>query len=182
VIDLEPMFSPDDWLELYANVDIIDQHRSVEERYQSNWSSWAEEQGNQTAEQWRQYYEKIVRPSWQSDPIWKREQITKKVEKRRDAVSSSQAQTSSETQHLEPDKPEKDTETPADTFLEGETVVEEPPVPEEEPPEDPAKDDRNVRVPPAYTLYARERKWDTLNAQPGLDYSKFHPKAHAYFH
>jgi hypothetical protein len=158
------MFTADDWMELYANVDCLDQNRSDEELYNKGWSGWAEFQGNQTAEQWRQYYEKVVRPTWQSDSTWKREQITKKVRQKHDKSSSSQAQPDDIQQNPQPDK---EAET-----LEGDTVVDESSALKEKLAKQ-LKYNRSVRVPPAYTLFARERKWDTLNAQPGLDYSKY---------
>jgi hypothetical protein len=177
VNELEAMFSADNWLELYANVDIIDQNLSDQELYIEKWSNWAEFQGNQTAEQWRQYYEKIVRPTWQTDSPGKRAEIKRKVQQMHDESSSSQAPPSNEQHHPEADKPEKDTVEPTDASLEGETVVEGPSAPAEERAEAIPKDQPRVRVSPAYTRYAGEKKWDVLDAQPGLDYSKHHEQA-----
>jgi hypothetical protein len=78
---LATTFSPEDWEELYAFVDIIFEIKGRRE-YEEAWVSWAESKDNQTAEQWQQYYDKVVRPQWLRDPEWKRKEITEKVEKR----------------------------------------------------------------------------------------------------
>ncbi|KAL5118623.1 hypothetical protein ACEQ8H_003474 [Pleosporales sp. CAS-2024a] len=78
---LAAMFDPDDWDELYAYVHVIDASRG-QSSYTSAWNQWAKSKDNQTAEQWRQYYEKVVRPQWLRDPESKHTQIKEKVEKR----------------------------------------------------------------------------------------------------
>jgi len=78
---LEATFSSDDWEELYAFVDVIEAAQG-QARYNSAWEQWAESQENQTPEQWRQYYEKVVRPQWVRDPQWKRDEIQAKMEKK----------------------------------------------------------------------------------------------------
>lgn len=60
------------------------------ERRDTAWANWAEAQNNQTVGQWRQYYDKVVRPSWLRDPEWKREHVRAKVEKRRNEGAGSQ--------------------------------------------------------------------------------------------
>lgn len=89
--ELTGLFSSDDWEKLYAFADVID-GLSGDERYNAAWAEWAEFQEHQTAEQWRQYYEKVVRPQWLRDPTWKREQIKQKIEAKQDASSSSHSQ------------------------------------------------------------------------------------------
>ncbi|KAF2825368.1 hypothetical protein CC86DRAFT_371062 [Ophiobolus disseminans] len=79
---LEATFSSEDWEELYAFVDTIESFKEDKEDYEKAWEGWAEQQENQTAEQWRQYYEKVVRPQWLRDPEWKRKQINAKMEAR----------------------------------------------------------------------------------------------------
>jgi len=91
VAELEVMFSTDDWLECYAFVEIIDGVEGQDD-YLSAWDGWAENQGNQTAEQWRQYYEKVVRPQWLRDPVSKREKIRKKMEEKHDAENARRSQ------------------------------------------------------------------------------------------
>jgi hypothetical protein len=56
--------------------------------YDKAWRQWAQAQDNQTAEQWRQYYEKVVRPQWLRDPQSKRTQVKEKVEKRHEETAS----------------------------------------------------------------------------------------------
>ncbi|OAL52528.1 hypothetical protein IQ07DRAFT_642208 [Pyrenochaeta sp. DS3sAY3a] len=89
--ELEALFSPDDWEELYAFVETIDSVAG-QDGYEGAWTSWAENQNKQTADQWRQYYEQVVRPQWLRDPEWKREQITKKVEEQHANAPASQSQ------------------------------------------------------------------------------------------
>lgn len=87
IAQLEATFSPEDWEELYAFVDIIQAQRGGP-GYHEAWQAWAEAQENQTLEQWRQYYEKVVFPQWERDPVWKREQINKKVEAKHEKLSA----------------------------------------------------------------------------------------------
>lgn len=81
------MFSSDDWEELYAFVELIDGVAGTV-GYLPAWAAWAEEQGKQSTEQWRQYYEKVVHPQWLRDPSWKREQIKLKMEAKHSEDSS----------------------------------------------------------------------------------------------
>ncbi|KAH7381282.1 hypothetical protein DE146DRAFT_760720 [Phaeosphaeria sp. MPI-PUGE-AT-0046c] len=91
---LNATFSAEDWEELYAAVEHIDNTGGKER--DTAWERWAETQDNQTVEQWRQYYEKVVRPSWLSDPVEKREHIRAKVEKRRNESAGSQQEDAKE--------------------------------------------------------------------------------------
>jgi hypothetical protein len=68
-------------------VEIIDALKGKKD-YDEAWEKWAQAQDNQTVDQWRQYFEKVVRPQWKRDPEWKREQIKKRVEERHQATSS----------------------------------------------------------------------------------------------
>lgn len=85
---LNATFSAEDWEELYAAVEYIDATEG--KTRDTAWERWAEAQENQTVEQWRQYYDKVVRPSWLSDPVEKREHIKAKVDKRRNESGSQQ--------------------------------------------------------------------------------------------
>jgi hypothetical protein len=121
VEELEGMFSTDDWLECYAFVELIDGLQGQDE-YDSAWKGWSEHQGKQTTEQWRQYYEKVVRPQWLRDPVWKREKIRRKMEEKHDAEKASASQMTSQ-QSPQPEKPDtKDTSdalrSPPKTLLE----------------------------------------------------------------
>ncbi|KAF1850233.1 uncharacterized protein K460DRAFT_269715 [Cucurbitaria berberidis CBS 394.84] len=104
--ELAGMFSSDDWEELYAFVEIID-GLAGQAGYEASWARWAEEQDNQTAKQWQQYYEKVVRPQWLRDPAWKREQIEKKVSRKYNGSSAGQSQSFSQ-QRQELDEPEEE--------------------------------------------------------------------------
>jgi hypothetical protein len=73
---LAKMFNTKEWEELYAFVDIIEAMSGTDD-FNDAWEQWADSQANQTAEQWRQYYHKVVRPQWERDPDWKRKQIKK---------------------------------------------------------------------------------------------------------
>ncbi|CAN9088275.1 hypothetical protein CC77DRAFT_1098951 [Alternaria alternata] len=94
VEELEGMFTVDDWLELYAFADLIDDSKGTDE-YGTHWAQWAEAKGEQTAEQWQQYYEKVVYPQWLVDPVSKREKIKRQVERQHDEARPSQSQPSS---------------------------------------------------------------------------------------
>ncbi|KAF2624530.1 hypothetical protein BU25DRAFT_493518 [Macroventuria anomochaeta] len=92
VDQLAATFTTEDWEELYAFVEDIDSCSKEDMSYDTAWTNWAEKQDNQSAAQWRQYYEKVVRPQWLRDPVSKRECIRKKVEERNQDDSSSQTQ------------------------------------------------------------------------------------------
>ncbi|KAF1829522.1 hypothetical protein BDW02DRAFT_145981 [Decorospora gaudefroyi] len=170
--ELLAMFSNDDWLALYAFVEEIDSVTG--EELDVAWAAWAEAQGNHTAGQWRQYYEHVVRPQWLSDPKGKREQIKKKMERKLDGDISSQSQPISQQQHPEPERPEEATVAPAPSAIEEETLVEQPPASEEESFEELLKSERTDRVPPAYKFFAREKRQEIWNEQPGLNYTELH--------
>jgi hypothetical protein len=120
-------FNSDDWEELYAFVDVV--HDAEKGQYEEAWVGWAELQNNQTAEQWRQYYEKVVRPQWLRDPEWKRVQIREKIEKKHNTDQSQslsfslsqQQQRDNQGQVAEAEsapaagEPQKDTSTPQKT-------------------------------------------------------------------
>ena len=98
---LAATFTTEDWESLYAFVEEIDSCTKEDESYDTAWTSWAEARDNQTAEQWRQYYEKVVRPQWLQDPTSKRERIRKRVEERlpNDSSSPTKSQSWGQTQN-----------------------------------------------------------------------------------
>ncbi|KAF2654844.1 hypothetical protein K491DRAFT_659496 [Lophiostoma macrostomum CBS 122681] len=77
--DFEKIFGTEDWEELYANAKII-QEIGVKD-YIEAWQSWAKGTPN-TAEQWRQYFEKVVLPQWLQDESPKKRGIESRVAKR----------------------------------------------------------------------------------------------------
>lgn len=91
VQELEGIFTVDDWLELYAFADLIDDSKGTDE-YDTTWAQWAEFKGEQTGEQWQQYYEKVVYPQWLVDPVSKREKIKRQVERKHDEARASESQ------------------------------------------------------------------------------------------
>lgn len=101
VDQLAATFTAEDWESLYAFVEEIDSYSKDEDSYGKAWAAWAEDRENQTAEQWRQYYEKVIRPQWLRDTVSKREQIRKKVVERPSA-SPSKSQSWSQTQYSAP--------------------------------------------------------------------------------
>ena len=171
VDELSALFSSEDWEELYGFVDIIDD-LAGQERYDTSWSEWAEAQGKQTAEQWRQYFERVVRPQWLRDPASKREEIKKRVMSKHDDNSS--------TQSSKPSQQQQDLHQ-AEVLAESAAVVSpQMAVPKTNKPDQVEVEDfenmliarRDQSVPAAYTFYAREKKWSMWNAEPSLSYSK----------
>jgi hypothetical protein len=173
-------FNSDDWEELYAFVDVV--HDAEKGQYEEAWVGWAELQNNQTAEQWRQYYEKVVRPQWLRDPEWKRVQIREKIEKKHNTDQSQslsfslsqQQQRDNQGQVAEAEsapaagEPQKDTSTPQKTSDSEEKRFENERL--EQLLEASRSNDEDAA---AYIYYAREKKWSTRNAQPELDYSEY---------
>jgi hypothetical protein len=91
VQELEGIFTVDDWLELYAFADLIDDSKGTDE-YDTTWAQWAEFKDEQTGEQWQQYYEKVVYPQWLVDPVSKRQKIKRQVERKYDEARASESQ------------------------------------------------------------------------------------------
>lgn len=155
--ELAGMFSSEDWEELYAFVDIIDGVAGNEDE-EAAWSAWAENQGKRTAEEWRQYFEKVVRPQWLRDPVWKREQIRKKREKKHSKVNETEQMAASASGASQEKEKASEVHKPSES--------------EDERFEQLLKRRRKDQTSAAYTYFAREKKWETWNAQPGLSYSE----------
>ncbi|KAH7069896.1 hypothetical protein BKA63DRAFT_545438 [Paraphoma chrysanthemicola] len=178
---LAATFNSDDWEELYAFVDIIDAIKG-DESYGKAWEGWSEEKDNQTAEQWRQYYEKVVRPQWLRDPEWKREQIKEKIEKKHESAKH-QSQTISQQQE-EQESQEQPVE--AESVAAADGPPERPSTPQKPSAIDDERFEKERREQllearrsedddaAAYIFYAREKKWATWNPQPNLDYTQLH--------
>jgi hypothetical protein len=183
---LEETFTSEDWEELYAFVEIIDALKGRKD-YDEAWEKWANAQDNQTVDQWRQYYEKVVQPQWKRDPEWKREKIRKKVEDRHQAASSQKTNEEAEAEA----EAEAEVVGDAPAINESSAAAQEPtqeePI-EEEPTE--VNDTQDVlfeqelesrrigsdTAAAAYFFYAREQKWSTWNAQSDLNHSKCNPR------
>ncbi|KAF2202826.1 hypothetical protein GQ43DRAFT_462091 [Delitschia confertaspora ATCC 74209] len=79
IADLQAIFDDSDYEEVYANVPgILD---CTVGKYLQGWEDWAKGTP-QSAELWKQYYEKIVLPNWRRDPQGKRDKIKRKVHNR----------------------------------------------------------------------------------------------------
>ncbi|KAH4026868.1 DNA-binding protein RAP1 [Parastagonospora nodorum] len=113
---LAASFSSEDWEELYANVDVINAIDGDDRsNYEKAWKKWAEAQDNQTAEQWQQYYEKVVRPQWMRDPESKRQQVKQNVDKKHEAQSHSQTADQQQQEDLHQDASTGATSTGAES-------------------------------------------------------------------
>ncbi|KAF9697883.1 hypothetical protein EKO04_004405 [Ascochyta lentis] len=110
-------FTTEDLEELHAFVEHIDSFSHDPLSYQNSWANWAENKDNQTAAQWQQYYEKVVRPQWLQDPVSKREQIRKRVEERHQDDSSSPRKSQSWSQTQEKTVDASQTEPPKSNAL-----------------------------------------------------------------
>jgi hypothetical protein len=168
VEDLEGMFSVDDWLELYAYADLIYDWKGTDE-YETHWAGWAELRGKQTVQHWQQYYEKVVYPQWLRDPISKREKIKRQVEQKYDAEPASEGQPNGQ-QSPELGKPD---EVLSATAAQEEAGTGQSSGSDDKRFEELLNDKGSEQLSPAYTLYALEKKQDTLNAQPALDHGKY---------
>jgi hypothetical protein len=170
VDDFDALFDTDDWEQLYANVNEI--KGCPDDRYTAAWKSWAEGR-LQTAEQWRQYFEKVVLPQWERDPVQKREKIRKEFEAKQEEVSSQ--------------KPIQGTQGQEDVEQETSELAIVPGTPNGESSKDKREryesedarfdhfleNHRRSKSSSAYFHYAREMKWSVWNQKPGLGYSAY---------
>jgi hypothetical protein len=133
VDDFEKLFGKEDWEELYANVEEI--LEAPAKTYIEAWANWAKGT-SQTADQWRQYFEKVVHPQYRRDEPWKKASIKKRVRQRHETERSSQVETEQssqvEAEQCSQVKPEAEaSKAPGDN--EGEGKDEEPLVDQVEP-------------------------------------------------
>ncbi|KAF2123926.1 hypothetical protein P153DRAFT_371245 [Dothidotthia symphoricarpi CBS 119687] len=196
---LSATFSSEDWEELYASVEVIDCHVG-QDAYDDAWAKWAEAQDNQTAEQWRQYYEKVVRPQWLRDPVSKRDQINKKVGEKYNEKRASQSQQQDEDSQDDeapevstpkPPKALNEKDTPASRGLSNSKALHDQPYVTQKEEIIPTKtreltnsDDERFEqllethkvdsTTTAYTFFARENKWSTWNENLDLDHTELH--------
>ncbi|KAH9876671.1 hypothetical protein J1614_003803 [Plenodomus biglobosus] len=189
--DLATMFDTTDWEELYAFVDVI--QKTAPEKHSQAWTKWAAFQDDQTAEQWRQYYEKVVRPQWERDPEWKRQQIKKKIEEKHGEDVSQSDAASQQQQEQEQEQEQENVEEDA-------TIAPEQPPPAVVRPAETANNTATISqrgvqrsvdteagkfeqllatkqkhsTAAAYIYYAREMTQSVWTAQPSLDSSGMH--------
>ncbi|USP79554.1 E3 SUMO-protein ligase nse2 [Curvularia clavata] len=157
VHDLEITFDEEDWQELYAFADLIDSHRGTE-RYDSAWEEWAKSQGK-TAEQWRQYFEKVVHPQWLRDTEYKRERIKRRVEKKHEVEEDVTPSQPIDEVFSQISQPEEEEEADSDFDERFEALI---------------SDNSNRGIPAGYRFYALEKKQQTLDAQPGRGATALH--------
>ncbi|PZC96477.1 Myb-DNA-bind-2 multi-domain protein [Pyrenophora tritici-repentis] len=171
VNELTDMFTTEDWLDLYAYVDLIDATKE-DGRYDAKWVLWAEHRGEQTSEQWRQYYEKVVRPQWLRDPQSKRDRIREEMDQKHAEEKLSQSQSVREqlSEHEESDE-EPVAPTPA---IKESKAADQPSESEDEGFENFLNEEGASNPPAAYKLYAREMRQAASTAQPSLDYAALH--------
>ncbi|KAF1976926.1 hypothetical protein BU23DRAFT_454992 [Bimuria novae-zelandiae CBS 107.79] len=155
----EGLFDKRDWEHLYAFADDID--AASGEEYQKGWHGWAKDR-HQTARQWRQYFEKVVRPQWRQDPVEKHEEIKRRVEERmaeerEDSPEQDESRAGPSTPTSKPPNKRKRDDAEDNRF------------------ESFLNDRHKGKASSAYVLFARENKWQVWNEEePGLDYTGLH--------
>ncbi|RMZ68735.1 transcription factor [Pyrenophora seminiperda CCB06] len=170
--ELTDMFTAENWSELYGNVDLIDDTKA-DSRYDLCWDGWAEAQGDQTAEQWRQYYEKVVRPQWLRDPQSKRDEIRKERERKHAEEEPSQSQSVRE-QFEDHEKIEHEAVAAHTPTVDKGKAVHKPSKFEDEQFEILLEVVATDKFLIPYTFYARKMKYATWAEQPSLDYAALH--------
>lgn len=167
--DFEKLFTKEDWEELYANVATIEGTNFGD--YMDAWESWAKGTP-QTAEQWRQYYEIVVRPQWKNDTPKKKEHVEAKVAKRHEAEEVEEGEEGEATEAVDPPTPmheqgeEKAKPTTLDSGSDGfDTIIERF-----------ARERKGRKPMEAYMFWAREgngeRKQSVWEGQPGSSYGR----------
>ena len=162
--DFDKLFTKEDWEELYGNVQTI--LATSTEGYIEGWENWAEGT-SQTAEQWRQYFEKVVRPQWHKDTPRKQEAIKDKVWQKHengqeaedggeDNVEGISAGPSTPTKHSTPSVVIARDDMDAFNELYSEMQMKR----------------KGKDASEAYMFWAREEKHKLWQERPGLDYSK----------
>lgn len=171
--DFEKLFSKENWEQLYAAVEVI--MEVTPEDYLEGWQRLSEE-NSQTAEQWRQYFEKVVHPQWKRDPPSKREKIKKQAEQRNEEKLSQDAQHESDTREESIEKDASNAEPrPSSPNLKPSDARAKESNLEDERFELYLNDRRKGKASRAYVHFAQGMKWTVWNEQPGLDYST-HPQ------
>ncbi|KAF2472627.1 uncharacterized protein BDR25DRAFT_333388 [Lindgomyces ingoldianus] len=171
VDDLEALFSKRDWEDLYANVHLISSVTIAE--YLTAWEGWAGGT-TQTADQWKQYFEKVVLPQWKQDPEWKREKIKNEFIERQARESKEKGEEAEA--EAEMSGPSTSQAGSSKAVLEqGEASSEDALI------EKFLKTRKGKAVATAYQFFARERKWVVWEDKPGLDYVGLHEILHPWY-
>lgn len=79
VKNFDELFDDAEWEKLYANAETINGCSAAE--YRAGWEGISKGT-NRSAEQWRQYFEKVVLPQWERDSAAKRKIVKESYEKR----------------------------------------------------------------------------------------------------
>ncbi|PVI02864.1 hypothetical protein DM02DRAFT_559119 [Periconia macrospinosa] len=163
--DLGKLFSTEEWEELYAFKEDIDSITGDE--YINAWKAYAEGK-TQTAKQWQEYFERVVKPQWENDSELKRQEVKRNVEKRLDGSQEIISGATSEGN--------VDHEENAES-------VEIPPTAKGKRKRDDTNNSRfeqyladhhRGEAPPGYMIFAEAHKWSVWQEQPELDYSGLH--------
>ncbi|ORY02686.1 hypothetical protein BCR34DRAFT_635959 [Clohesyomyces aquaticus] len=158
---LERLFSKEDWEELYANVERISSVTVGE--YLPAWGNWAGGT-SQTAEQWKQYFEKVVLPQWQKDPQGKKDQVTQRWTERK--AREKEDEDVPETASAGPSTPKAN-----HPQMDG---VEDEASPDEELVNKFLRTRKGKDASIAYAFFSRERKYAVWEDKPGLTYQELH--------
>ncbi|CAI6332202.1 unnamed protein product [Periconia digitata] len=171
--ELEKLFSSGDWEEMYAFKEEITNLEG--EEHINAWKSFAEKR-SQSATLLQQYFERIVKPQWDSDPDWKHREIKKRVKERFGDSGGSQEAAPKEdldnsvTEHIPLENPISNAEFPYPS-LKGKRKWDDM---DDARFEEHLQNDHEGKASPAYILFAQARKYDVWQEQPGLDYDELH--------
>jgi hypothetical protein len=171
VDDFDLLFDQDDWEELYANVEEIND--CDPEKVTEAWESWAEG-GTKTAEQWKQYFEKVILPQWERDPVSKREKVRKAYQLKQQEIASQEDvdEAPPATPKAKGPRDERQQSNSAPTpKAESRRHEREQSISDDWRFDDFVKSRYKGKSPSAYVYFAREKKWTVWNEHPGLDYS-----------
>ncbi|KAF2713877.1 hypothetical protein K504DRAFT_530789 [Pleomassaria siparia CBS 279.74] len=184
--ELADMFDEADWENLYANVPLIIEHEDADDV----WESWATTT-HQTAQQWKQFFWKTVKPQWERDPISKRDEARIRFEEKYSGSEEGVKEEPMEEPMDEVVFVAHSTRGKGSLSSQQDTTAE-PSAPKPKPnptksanrsfnlsAEDPLvqkyyKERRNKKLTLAYWFYSREKKFELWATQPDLDYTKLH--------
>lgn len=167
-------FDKADFQGIYAFVDTIKNIKG--EDYTKAWNAYAENT-LRTAEQWRQFYEKIVKPKWDSDPPEKRAETKQREEARlkgiEDIINTTSNQSDTDEEGSEDKIPVQSCEESTRPTTKGTKRK-----------RSRSEDDRfdeyletrhKGKSSSAYVLFARGNKYEVWDDHPDLDYSMYIP-------
>ncbi|KAF2260688.1 hypothetical protein CC78DRAFT_584593 [Lojkania enalia] len=168
VDDLVTLFTKDEWEQLYANADII--IACDKERYMLGWEGFTEGK-SQTAEQWRQYFEKVVRPQWEEDPVEKRIRIQKRFYDKQDEENEEAPMDKTEqSEVVDPSTPKPKDEG----VIASQSKSTSSPCLEDAAVEQLLEERKGKKPFDAYQFFTQEKKFAVWDDNPSLSYLKLH--------